>query len=250
MIGGGQRSHDLFQKMIKTAALNKKDYIVVLPMSSGEPDSSYYYVKIQFAKACANTVANLNFTPDKINNQQWLDSLRHAKLIFITGGDQNRFMKSVLKSPVYKAIHIAYKNGSTIAGTSAGVAVMSKHMITGNQLLGDTAYKETFDKLWNNNIEFAEGLGLLDSTIIDQHFITRSRYNRLLSVLAKFPSYLCIGIDEGTALIIQHNIATVTGEGQVVRLCCPKKVQTDGTLIKLQDALLSVYTSGDSFEIK
>jgi len=221
-------------------------------MATEEPDSSYYYIKTQLEKFCNNTIANLNFTPGKINDRQWLDSLKSAKLIFITGGDQSRFMKLVLKSPVHNAIYVAYKKGSTVAGTSAGAAVMSKQMITGNQLLGDTTYTETFGKLWNNNIEFTEGLGLLRSIIIDQHFIVRSRYNRLLSALAKFPDHICIGIDESTAIIVAQNKVTVTGEGQVIKLCCPKNlpIKKSNALIKFQDALLSIYTSGDSFKLK
>jgi len=161
-------------------------------------------------------------------------------------------LKLVLNTPIHKAICVAYKRGSTIAGTSAGAAVMSKQMITGNQLLGDTTYFETFNKLWNNNIEFAEGLGLLSSVIIDQHFIVRSRYNRLLSALAKFPDYTCIGIDESTAIIVDQNKVTVTGEGQVVKLCCLKNlpIKKTNSLIKFQDAQLSIYTSGDSFKLK
>ena len=252
LIGGGNRSSALILKLIETARLNKKDHIAILPMASAMPDSSFYYIKIQLEKACGNTIANLNFTIDKINDQQWIDSLKNAKLIFIAGGDQSRFMRLVLKSPIYNAIHYAYKRGSVIAGSSAGAALMSKHMITGNQLLGDTTYSETFEKLWNNNIEFTEGLGLLDSVIIDQHFIVRSRYNRLISALAKFPNYICLGIDEATAIIVHQKKVTVTGEGQVIKLCCPKNLQTKKPipLIKFQDAQLSIYTIGDSFMIK
>ncbi len=252
LIGGGNRSSALILKLIETARLNKKDHIAILPMASAEPDSSFYFIKIQLEKACGNTIANLNFTADKINDQQWIDSLQHAKLIFITGGDQSRFMRLVLKSPINKAIHYAYKRGSVIAGTSAGAALMGKHMITGNQLLGDTTYFETFGKLWNNNIEFTEGLGLIDSVIFDQHFIVRSRYNRLISSLARFPNYVCLGIDESTAIIVHQKKVTVTGEGQVIKLCCPKNLQTKKPvqLIKFQNARLSIYTTGDSFMIK
>ena len=126
IIGGGMRSSAVILKMIETANLSKTDHIVILPMASEEPDSSYYYIKTQLEKFCNNIIANLNFTPDKINDQQWLDSLKNAKLIFIAGGDQSRFMKLVLKSPVHNAIYVAYERGSTVAGTSAGAAVMSK----------------------------------------------------------------------------------------------------------------------------
>lgn len=250
IIGGGNRTPQLVSKLIETAKLNSKDHIAILPMSGAEPDTSFFYIKDDLEKACSNTIANLNFTPDKANNGVWLDSLKHAKLIFITGGDQSRFMKIVLHTPIYDAIHYAYNNGATVAGTSAGAAVMSKNMITGNQLLGDTSYSATFDKLWQKNIEFSEGLGLLDSAIIDQHFVVRSRYNRLISALAAFPKYECIGIDEATAIIVHNKTITVTGESQVMRFSKPKGLQIDSRgLIKFSDVQMSIYTSGDKFNL-
>src|SRR5687768_14866360 len=75
IIGGGNRSSALILKLIETAQLTKKDHIAILPMASAEPDSSFYYIKIQLEEACGNTIANLNFTADKINDQQWIDSL-------------------------------------------------------------------------------------------------------------------------------------------------------------------------------
>lgn len=251
IIGGGHRSPEFIKTLLNTAQLSKKDYIAVLPMSSEEPDTGYYYIKIQLERACSNTIANLNFTKDKLQNKTWLDSLERAKLIFITGGDQARFMNLVLNTPVYTSIHKAYKNGSTIAGTSAGAAMMSKKMITGNELLGDTTYHETFRKLWINNIEIKEGLGLLDSAIIDQHFIARSRYNRLFSALAQFPDFPCIGIDEATAIIVQGSKATVAGESQVVVISHPQGLQINELgLIKFSDVQMSIYTAGDEFMLK
>ena len=250
IIGGGHRSPEFIQTLISTAKLSKSDYIVVLPMSSEEPDSSFYYISIQLEKACTNTIANLNFIKEKVNDIKWIDSVKKARLIFINGGDQNRFMNIVLHTPVYDAIHFAYKNGATIAGTSAGAALMSKNMITGNELIGDTTYHETFRKLQQGNIEFKEGLGLIDSAIIDQHFVVRSRYNRLLSALAKFPAYRCIGIDEATAIIVHSNKVTVTGESQVVVISNPKKLVVKNGLIKVNDVQFSIYTTGDSFKLK
>lgn len=251
IIGGGNRSDLLLKKLIETAQLGKTDHIAILPMSSAEPDTGYYYIKQDLEKFCTHIIANLNFTPDKINNKQWLDSLRSAKLIFITGGDQARFMKTVLHTPVYDAIHRAYQQGATVAGTSAGAAVMSRNMITGNQFLGDTAYHETFNKLRAGNIEFAEGLGLVDSVIIDQHFIKRSRYNRLISALAKFPEYTCIGIDEGTAIIVEKKKIVVTGVSQVVVMRHPEKlIITAEGLIKFRNIHEAIYTDGDEVDMK
>ncbi len=251
IIGGGNRGEALMQTMLQTARLQPNSYIVVLPMSGAEPDTSFYYFKKDIEKLCNNTIANLNFTPDKVNNKQWLDSVAHASLIFITGGDQVRFMKIVLHTPVYNAIHAAYRNGATIAGTSAGAAVMSREMITGNQLQGDSTYTETFKKIVSGNIEIQEGLGLLDSAIIDQHFIKRSRYNRLISALAKYPAYPCIGIDESTAIIVQGKKITVTGEGQVVIMSKPEGLAINAKgQIKWKDVKMQLLTEGDVFWLK
>lgn len=246
IIGGGDRSNELIKSLLSTAKLSTKDYIVILPMSSAEPDSSYFYIKEDLRPATANVIANLNFTKDKVTDVKWLDSLKHAKLIFITGGDQSRFMNVVLHTLVVEAIHYAYKRGATIAGTSAGAAVMSKQMLTGKQLSADSS-SATFKVIHTNNVELTEGLGLLDKIIIDQHFIVRSRYNRLISVLAMFPSYTCIGIDEATAIIVQGKKITVAGESQVVVLSDPEKLSIKKGLIKTKDLRFSIYTSGDVF---
>jgi cyanophycinase len=250
IIGGGGRSPELIQSLINTAGMGARDYMIVLPMSSGEPEASYEAIKKQLTAASKNSIGCLNFDATTVSNKKWLDSLTGAKLIFITGGDQSRFMKVVLNTPVYGAIHKAYQNGATVAGTSAGAAVMSKQMITGKQLL-DTVYRETFNKLWTDNIEFEAGMGLLENVVIDQHFLKRSRFNRLISALAAFPNYECIGIDEGTAIIVQSKKITVAGVSQVLRIAEPKNLKKVGKhLIKLDDLRFSLYTSGDQFILK
>lgn len=249
IIGGGDRPPSLMKSLLAVAAMRPTDYVVVLPMSSESPDTSYHYFKTDLEPVCNNLIVNFNFTKEKVNNKNWLDSLEKAKLIFITGGDQDRFMNIVLNTPVQKAIYKAYQNGATIAGTSAGAAVMSKDMITGNELT-DTTYRPTFRKIHHNNIEIKEGLGLLTSAIIDQHFIVRSRYNRLLSALAKYPSYSCIGIDEETAIIVYRNKVKVTGQSQVIVLRKPEQLKISAVgLIKLKDIQFSIYTDGDEFVI-
>ncbi|WP_379083903.1 cyanophycinase [Pedobacter sp. UC225_65] len=250
IIGGGDRSDALMQQMVNTAKLNPKDYIIVLPMASEVPDAGFEFLSTQLKKLTTHNIKNFNFSKHDVNDKKWVDSLAGAKLIYILGGDQSRFMKTVIGTPVYTAIHKAYNNGATIAGTSAGAAVMSKYMITGTQLL-DTVYKETFNKLWDKNIEFAEGLGLLQNTIIDQHFLKRNRYNRLVSALAAHPNLVCVGIDESTAIIVHGDKATVAGESQVIRMANPKDLKkTAKGLLKFNQADFGVFTAGDVMVIK
>lgn len=250
IIGGGDRSPQLLQTLISAAQITPRDYIVILPMSGAEPDTSFYYIRQDFEKVCFNTLVQLNFTSELVNKQVWLDSLEKAKLIFITGGDQNRFMEIVLNTPVHKAIKNAYTKGATIAGTSAGAAVMSKQMITGNEYSGDSTISGKFKKIGYHLVEIKEGLGLVNTAIIDQHFIVRSRYNRLLSVLAEYPVTTCIGIDEATAIIVNGKKVTVTGASQVIRLSLPgqgEKNQRKGNQVNLRNVQLDILKSGDVF---
>jgi cyanophycinase len=215
IIGGGSRPDALVERMINEAGLRQGGYIVFLPMSSADPDSSVYYAKQQFLKKDITNLAGLNFKKGVQYPVARFDSIRNAKLIYITGGDQNRFMDVVLGTEIEKAIHDAYKKGCVISGTSAGAAVMSKVMITGNELK-HKEYAETFQAIEAENIETKQGLGLVDQVIIDQHFIVRSRHNRLISAVIEFPGMKGIGIDESTAILINGNEAEVLGDSQVI----------------------------------
>jgi len=251
IIGGGHKSKALMQQLVSTAQLTPNDYIAFLPMATEEPDTSYYYIKEDFAAVCNNKICNFNFTKNDVNKTSWLDSVRNAKLIYLGGGDQSRFMNIALHTPIQTAILTAYKKGATVAGTSAGAAMMAHYMITGNQLLGDTTYESTFPKLWAGNLEITEGLSLIDSAIIDMHFVARSRYNRLLTAIAKYPTLPCIGIDEGTAIIVHNNDVKVAGASQVIVFSNPQNLAvTNKGYIKFDDVQMSIYTEGDEFELK
>ena len=76
------------QTLIGTAGMKPQDYTVVLPMSSEYPDTSFFYFKEDYDPVCKNAIVCFNFTKETVNNKNWLDSLQHARLIFITGGDQ------------------------------------------------------------------------------------------------------------------------------------------------------------------
>ncbi|MBE9462239.1 cyanophycinase [Dyadobacter subterraneus] len=248
IIGGGDRPASLMQEMVATSRLKPADYVMLLPMSGLNADTAFYYFNQDMRPVCKNVIANLNFKAADVNNKKWLDSLEKAKLIFISGGDQERFMKIVLNTPVYAAIHKAYQKGATIAGSSAGAAVMSKLMITGNELVGDTTLKSTFRKLQDKNLDIKPGLGLLTNAIIDQHFVVRSRYNRLLSAIAKYPELTCIGIDESTAISVTGNHVKVVGQSQVIVMKRPLELKvTEQGLIKMKDLQFSIFTAGDSF---
>lgn len=250
IIGGGEKTEGLMKELLRISAVGEMDYVIILPMSSEEPDSSVIFAQEDFASVGIKKVVGFNFTENGPVTQSRIDSIVKAKLIFITGGDQTRFMKVVGKGPVNKAIHDAYKNGSTIAGTSAGAAVMSKKMITGNALKYPE-YTGKYSTIEPENIEITEGLGLVTTIIVDQHFIKRQRMNRLLAVSIENPNETCIGIDESTAIVITGNSFTVAGENQVIVLRNPaksKKIQHN--LMGGHGLRIDILLPGETWKIK
>jgi len=249
IIGGGEKTDKLMQELLTVAGMKEDDYVIILPMSSEDPDSSIIFAKEDFAAIGIKKVVGYNFTENSPVTQSSIDSIVNAKLVFITGGDQTRFMKIVGKGPKYKDIHDAYKNGSTIDGTSAGAAVMSKKMITGNALKYPE-YTGKYPTIEPENIEITEGLGLITNIIVDQHFIKRQRLNRLLAVVLENPEETCIGIDESTAIIVSGNTFTVAGENQVIVLQNPKKnKKIAGNLLGGRGLTIEILLPGEKWKI-
>lgn len=249
IIGGGKRPPSMISEMVKTANLSKDDFIVILPMATAYPEEATASIAEEIGAYSNNKIVGFNFIKGETLQTSRLDSLNRAKLIYITGGDQNRFMGVVRDTPLHEIIKQAFSSGSTIAGTSAGAAVMSKIMITGDQKTvqdyGD------FEKIHYDNVVTQEGLGLLENVIIDQHFIVRARYNRLLSVLAEYPDHTAIGIDEGTALVVHKNKAKVVGESQVVVLSNPENISDrEEKLVSFDNLKFSLFSPGDCFILK
>jgi len=249
IIGGGNRTDEMMNELVDLSGISKNGYMYVLPMASSVPDSAIIWAREDFLAAGINKIPGYNFQKGVTPPKPQLDSLRNARLIYISGGDQSRFMSVVLNTSIMDAIHEAYKNGSVIAGTSAGAAVMSKKMITGNQKK-HTETDAGFVTIEADNIEITEGLGLLKDVIIDQHFIKRQRLNRLIAASIENPEELCIGIDESTAIIVKRKNVRVTGAGQVIliRNKSAARTVTDG-MLGTDNLQISVYLPGQSFNL-
>jgi cyanophycinase len=183
--------------------------IRLITAASGVPDA----VGESYAKAFSElgaidfSVLPLSDRSSAFNPELTREILR-ADGIFMSGGDQSRLMASIWETPVMGALHQAFHfNGCCIGGTSAGAAVMSRHMIAqGAALLRPR----------KDAIDTDIGLGLLSLAIVDQHFSERRRLARLLSALARRPDLLGVGIDEDTALVVEPDTAIeVIGRGTV-----------------------------------
>jgi len=246
IIGGGDISDSLRREILTTAGWKKGDMIAAVTLASTW-DSAFLYTNDVFKKLTGQDCINIDSAT--IHNPLTLDSLKKAKIIYLGGGDQDRFMNLIKGTSVKQIIKQSYYNGALIAGTSAGASVMSEKMITGNSTR-DKEYSATFREIYTGNLEVKEGLGLLDSVIIDQHFVVRSRYNRMLTAVMDYPSFQCIGINESTAIIVNKGKARVTGESQVIVFSHPKGKKVANGYLGARSILVSVLLPGELFPIK
>ncbi|MFN0032787.1 MAG: cyanophycinase, partial [Flavobacteriales bacterium] len=242
IIGGGDHTPEVLERMIAAAGIDSTHYIAVLPMSSSEHDSAFIYFSNDVREVYPVRCINMSFSEADLINQPKLDSIINARLIFITGGDQNEFMTVAHDTPLQDALYEAFENGALIAGTSSGASVMSDVMLTGDENFSPE-YAATYDKLWKGNGIYQQGLGLLKGAIIDQHFVAHSRYNRLLSAICDHPGQAGIGIDEGTALLVEGRRCSVVGESQVIVFEPVDSCNVYFNHIGMRDVRMNIYTS-------
>lgn len=134
-------------------------------------------------------------------------AIAEATLIWMPGGDQSVLVEALDDAGLSSAIRERYRGGAIVGGTSAGAAAASATMLTGGADL---------TRLLADATPTAAGMGLWPSVIVDQHFIARNRFNRLLAAVLDRPQLVGVGIDERTAVVVDGERFEVIGDGQVV----------------------------------
>jgi cyanophycinase len=199
-VGGGGTTDAIVQRTLSLAG-GKGAIVVVLPQSSALADAGDSSVKMWLA-AGAKSAQKVDFTKPGARA-----ALEEATLIWIPGGDQNRFMKAISGTGLDDVIRARHQAGAVVGGTSAGAAVLSALMITGEADL---------QALTTGKTELASGLGVWRAGIFDQHFLKRQRNNRLLSAVLDHPQMIGVGIDEATAAIVRDGVVEAVGRSAVV----------------------------------
>jgi cyanophycinase len=251
IIGGGDRPAYMMNKYIELAG-GKNAKIVIIPNASTIPKEEAYDHGSELKKLGCTNINVLWFTKETADSKENLAQMEGVTGVFFSGGDQTFLTRDMLGSKLLAKIKDIYNKGGIVGGTSAGAAVMSKVMITGNQLaISDT--NNNFYTVTAKNVETIEGFGFLTDVIIDQHFIVRKRENRLICATLEnnLPG---IGIDESTAILVEKGrYFTVVGESGVI-IINPKtgkrlKNSSNG-LVSGRDITLHLLMNGDRYDMK
>lgn len=214
VIGGGTRPASV-NTLIARLAGGATGRLLIFPQASAVaatgPD-----LAAEFRALGVGTVVVISADHAAADSDAVLQQTDGATGVYFAGGDQNRLMAVLRGTKLESRLRALYRGGAVIAGTSAGAAVMSRVMIT-----GDEQRPLTKDQDWQTieagNVVTAPGLGLLDDVVVDQHFVRRRRHNRLISLVLEQPALLGVAIDEETATWVKPDRTfEVVGNGPVL----------------------------------
>ena len=209
-IGGAEEkenSPEILRRFVDLCAADGDADIVIIPTASQMADTGARYERI-FAELGVKNVTAMDFdTRRDCEESGRLERLKSATGVFFTGGNQLRLSTILGGTSVAKSLRQMNAAGVHIAGTSAGAAFISEHMI---------AFGEEGASPVAGAVRLAPGLGLTNRFIIDQHFRQRDRLGRLLAALAFNPFAIGLGLDEDTAAFIgPDNTLDAAGSGSI-----------------------------------
>jgi cyanophycinase len=252
IIGGGDRPESMMRKFIELSGRFGSGKIVIFPMASSTPAKTGRRLASEFKKYGVREAEYYVLTRKQALKEESANILNDVGGVYFSGGDQSLQMNVLRHTPIHKKLLNLYEKGCVIGGTSAGAAVMSEVMITGDERK-KVKEGDEFKTIEAENIVTVEGFGFLKTAIIDQHFATRKRHNRLISLVAEKPQLLGVGIDESTAIIVKpgevfdvvgtKNVVIYDGSQAKIRI-------TPSKMIGFTGMIMHVLLPGDRFDLK
>lgn len=236
-VGGGGTTPEIIERALTLAGGKSAPLLIVLEASS-EPDPAE---TIKFWQDHGAANVQVLDVKDRVAA---LKSIEKAAFIWMGGGDQSRLIAALNEAKLVPAIVERFRAGAVVGGTSAGAAVLSKLMIIGGE-------RADLKSVRAGGTETTDGLGLVTAAVLDQHFVKRQRFSRLLSCVLDHPETIGIGIDERTAAFISGHTIEAVGESSVLIIdarsakCAPR---TAGENHSAMGVNLHVLTRGDKFE--
>jgi cyanophycinase len=200
----------ILKRIITESAKHEGSLIEVITTASQIPE----LVGSEYIKAFGQlNVTNVNVlhikSREDAGNREFLERIRKADIVMFSGGDQLRLTAIFGGTEFLQILKQRYvKENFVIAGTSAGAAAASTHMIYRGQ---------SNEALIKGEVQITAGLGFIDSVIVDTHFVQRGRIGRLMYAVATNPGILGIGLGEDTGLLVtEGSMMEAIGSGLII----------------------------------
>jgi len=219
IVGGGPQPPELVQHFVNLAGGAGHARILVFAQASEDGATGGEEKAADFRKLGADA-RNVWISRDEANADYIVRLVDSATGIWFGGGDQVRLARVLRGTRTESAMHARYEHGAVVGGTSAGAAVLSAVMITGDERRPGGVRPDTtnpFITIERANVVTDSGFAFVTNAIVDQHFLRRRRHNRLMALVIERPPHLGVGIDESTALLVHPDGTwSVEGAGQAV----------------------------------
>ena len=199
--GGGALPLSVKKKFVELAG-GKNGKLVVIPTASERTSEKALGERTEFWTDAGIGMAKILHTRDRkvANSSTFVSELEDATAVWISGGQQSRLASAYQGTATEKALLDLVQRGGIVGGTSAGAAIQTRVMIQSG----------------NPNPVISKGMDLLPNAIVDQHFLKRNRFNRLLTAVRQHPDRTGVGISESTALLYVDNTCEVLGSSFVI----------------------------------
>ena len=138
------------------------------------------------------------------DSDAFVQPLREAKGVWISGGNPGRFMATFGGTKVEKELKAFLKRGGVLGGESAGAIVQGSYTIRGNPDKPVLMVKGS-----------ERGIGLLENVAINPHLTANKREQELITIIDRYPKLIGIGIDDDAGMIIKNGVGEVFGTGRV-----------------------------------
>ncbi|NWF89830.1 MAG: cyanophycinase [Ignavibacteriaceae bacterium] len=251
VIIGGVQVTSIMKKFVDLAG-GSQAKIIIIPNAGSDPVENSEIQKQEFTELGAIS-DYLIFTRETADDEANLKKMEWANAVFFLGGDQSDLARDMLGTKLLEKVFNIYYNGGVVGGTSAGAAIMSEVMITGNELKNKDSSR-IFITIDKGNVETKKGFGFLKTVIIDQHFLKRKRHNRTIATLIEHPDHIGVAIDESTAILVNpDDTFEVLGDSQVLVYdpTCSQNIREDKSgNLGITNMKLHVLIAGDKFDLK
>ncbi len=202
--GGGKLPDTVYAEFLRRAGGPTAARIVLIPTASGTADEPGAADKTlqRWRGDHPGFQFEVLHTRDRAvaDSEAFTAPLRAATAVWLGGGAQKRLADAYLGTRVERELHALLARGGIVGGTSAGTAIQTRTMIESGK--EDPIVSTGFD--------------LVPFAISDQHFLKRERLPRLVQVLGEQPGHFGIGVDEGTAVLVQGRSLAVLGDSKVL----------------------------------
>jgi cyanophycinase len=252
IVGGGDTPVAVQERFVALAGGAGKAKIAVFPMASSHSDEEAQEIVDDFQKLGADAQIVTIYHYDA-NSDSTVEYLQRFTGYWFSGGDQSRLANLLRGTAALGVIERRYLDGSVVGGTSAGASVMTSLMLTGKWRKPRNPEEEELQNIARGMKEVSKGFGIFNGAIVDQHFMRRARYNRLISAVLDHPELIGVGIDEETALLVRPDgLWEVLGKHYVKIVDARKAhiVDDDGPMAKASDIRMHVLPAGSTFEPK